>query len=393
MTSLSIVYYPDTPAVVSAEAAIALRAATAPADEGEVGAAPSPPAEDSREGEHGTGGDALGSSGSRRILAAAAATGTEPSPAGVYVAVGLEEGMVEMMRLSSRRAGTRLFDLVDPSRRSEHGSSSPSNASNPTSAALVHGAPSHGTSDSAADPHGPETPHAEACTAEPDENAAATGTAGGGDDGRFSLRIWDPTNEAPEGAAQAGETFRGTRRSSCDWRVPADKTGPALHALLGGDGGGLVVGLAASSPAVASVAATSNPTTPLSRAFSRRPRWGWGRASEGAATGRAGVVAGASGVSTEGEEGEQSFGVCTWDGRVGCCHLVAGADGHPQWRIAWTKQTEASCAMFLCGRSEAVESRGLRCLATGFPDYLNLFGVLSATFEPLSCRFSRVRWT
>ena len=269
-----------------------------------------------------------------------------PSAAGVYVSVGLETGAVEVMRLSIRRAGTRAFNLVSASGRSDRMSSSSAAGSRPVNSdsPAVDGEPSgdgiiSGRGGGDYDPNerlrGEELASAAAVAAtvevvEGESSTAAVasgGTIGEGLAARLRLDRGDsglPEPEILRAAAAAASVLGG-------WHVPADCNGYDSW-----KGRGLVVGFSDTGLGTAPFAAT--PQTPLDRTFgaaAAAPRWGWGKATGESVSGRSGSRAGG------GNEQQPVFAVCTMDGCVRCCQVVSTAEGQPQWKQLWTRQTKA----------------------------------------------------
>lgn len=270
------------------------------------------------------------------------------SAAGVYVAVGLDTGVVEVMRLSSQRMGTRTLDLVIASERSDRLSS---------------------ISDAAA-----------AADSHPAADGSAAGDALGGGLSRLSSDDRDahvclrsdtsasqPAAEGEPAAKLSGETMSRLRLDRdgvgnqeervlpgaaaaaaatataaglvasvlCGWHVPADS--PSADAWAGR---GLVVGFSDTEVGTSPFAET--PRTPLDHISGNVPTWGWGsKTSEG-------VGARASSSRTGSGDGQQVFAVCTMDGCVRCCRVVSTAEGQPQWTNLWTRQTKASFSSRAC---------------------------------------------
>ena len=305
--------------------------------------------------------------------------GLEASAAGVYVAVGLETGAAEVVRLSRRRAGTRLFDLVDTTARSSErlpsaweavgsGAADGGGGKSGGGGGDAGGSGSSGSalSDLKHPGHAGKPPEpSEGClggkspAGEQGEGRISVASAGGGgdsddEDGVASLRLDGEKIETEEGARSAA-TAAGPPATSawCGWRVPADidDDGPGPHSSRGWEGPGLVVGLSnpadAAAAAVAAAAAYSSasfavtPNTPLLNMSAGVRRWGWGRASEVTAGG-----GGARGGVGEGEDEDRMFAVCTLDGVVRCCQVVSTAGGQPRWRTMWTRKTKVSFSGF-----------------------------------------------
>lgn len=269
------------------------------------------------------------------------------SAEGVYVVVGLEAGGFEVMRLSSRRPGTRFFDLVDdPSHNTADGD---------------HRAEGHPYEDHGWGENHPRcgeecfeaqrfpamTSNSVACT------AAAASVAnigvGKGDPALETcpIRLEDGQDLRRPGESERVEGNLGGRRGAssafCDWRVPVEKDAAVPRALLGEQGWGLVVDMARATSVArtsatvgnppGSVAATPTGTPPLARPFLGGSGWGTFQGKDAAA----GI-----GGSADSEEGdEQAFAFCLSGRCVGYCRVVSTAEGLPRWRVVWTKQTEA----------------------------------------------------
>ena len=308
---------------------------------------------------------------------AEAEPGPEASAAGVYVAVGLETGAVEVVRLSRRRAGTRLFDLVDTAGRSSDRQPSAWEAA--VTGTVDDGGGGEGGSggggvrgkDAGSAPGDVKRPgHAGEPAPEPLEGflggkspggdcrerrdsvpgAGGGGGGGGNEDGVGSLRL-DGENNGTEKDVRLAAATGPTASTCCGWRVPADvDDGKDACSSCAWEGPGVVVGLshpahAAAAAAAAAVAASSStsfaatPNTPLPHVSTTGLRgWGWGRTAEVSAGGGGG---GKGGVG-EGDDEDRMFAVCTLNGFVRCCRVESTVGGQPRWRNVWTRQTKVT---------------------------------------------------
>ncbi|CAM9200039.1 unnamed protein product [Ectocarpus fasciculatus] len=271
------------------------------------------------------------------------------SAAGVYVAVGLDTGVVEVMRLSSQRMGTRMLDLVTASERSDRLSSisdaaaaadSYVEADGPAVGDALSGGLSRFSSDDR-DAH--VCLHSEMSASQPaaeGELAAKLRGESGNTVSRLRLDRDEVGNQqgrvltgAPAAAAATTATAAGLVASVlCGWHVPADS--PSADAWAGR---GLVVGF--SDTEVGTSPFTETPRTPLDHTSGNVPTWGWGsKTSEG-------VGAKASSRMGSGD-GQQVFAVCTMDGCVRCCRVGSTSEGQPQWTNLWTRQTKEALHSF-----------------------------------------------
>lgn len=338
VSSLSIVYVPETATVVpSATTTSRADSVAAAGAEAEVGAAAQADESGSERGDRGSA--VAGEAHLRSTREAAEAEKAETaSAAGVYVAAGLETGVVEVLRLSSRREGTRVFDLVRASERSDQLS-----PSQETAAAFrpvdegpdVGEASGDSLSQAVSGDYGAnERPRAaETGTGERGSSSQVVGMVG---DRAARLRL--DREEAglaersfPPGAttaAAAAATAGPMASALCGWHVPAECNSPESWA-----GRGLVVGF--SDTGLGNAPFDRMPRTPLDRSFGKAPRWGWGKAGDSAG-GRSGWR------GTRGGDEQQVFAVCTMDGCVRCCQVVSTAEGQPRWKKVWTRQTKAS---------------------------------------------------
>lgn len=264
---------------------------------------------------------------------------------GVYAAVGLESGIVQVMRLSSRRSesgrldlisgsGRQLFDVAESTAGSAAGAAGHSSTSTSTShhhastiPRFFYAAASEGR------------PRADSRTGGESLEHACDEKSGGRESGSLKLDAQD------SGAEQAAGTGGGGEESEDDqWWVPVDPNADIPLSMHGWTGSGLVVGLApphAHGYSAADNVVSATPTgagTPLSHhnlsghGTSNRGRRG-GSSSGGRDSGNVG------GRQVYGDA-QRSFGVCTADGRVCCCRVVSTAGGLPQWKRMWARQTE-----------------------------------------------------
>lgn len=243
--------------------------------------------------------------------------------AGGYVVVGLETRAVEVMRLSSRRAGTRVLDLVSASERSDR-------LSSPCDAAVSrHGtghdpvvgdAPGEEISRPAGeDQDSNERLRGEMLASQPAEDRDSASQASGPAESRQGPPSPDRNTSLPEESVLPGTVL-------CGWHVPADSTSSAAWT-----GRGLVVGFSDTDAGASAFAPT--PRSPLDHAFTKTPRLGWGKANDS--------VGARSACWADGGD-EQLFAVCTMDGCVRCCRVVSAAEGQPQWTNLWTRQTKVT---------------------------------------------------
>lgn len=265
---------------------------------------------------------------------------------GVYVVVGLEAGGFEVMRLSSRRPGTRFFDLVDGP--SENAADGDNRAEYPYEGHRC------GENHPRCGVEGFEAQGLPAMT-----SSSVTGTAAAASIANIGVGEGDPALETCPVRLEDGQDARrsrgseplggdpGGRRGASsalrDWRVPVEKNAAVPRALLGEQGWGLVVDLAGATSVArtsatagnppGSVAATPTGTPPLARTFLGGSGWGTFHAKDGAA--------GIGGGSDSEEGDEQAFAFCLSGRCVGYCRVVTTAEGLPRWRVVWTKQTEA----------------------------------------------------
>lgn len=338
VTSLSIVYVPETAAVLNPSTIS--RADSVAAGAAEADAAAAGAQADENVSEKGDRGGRVAREGSNpEASEASEAEKIEAaSAAGVYVAAGLETGVVEVLRLSSRREGARVFDLVRASERSDRMSSSldaPA-ASRPVDEGPDIPGEASGESNVGGDNGASERPRGN-----PEMLASAIG------DRNFSSQAHGPVDDRPapprldrgeSGLAEQIAALPGATAATagpmasalCGWHVPAECTSSESWT-----GRGLVVGFSDTELGTTPFAGT--PRTPLDRAFGKAPRWGWGKAGEG--------TGGRSGVRTRGGDEQQVFAVCTMDGCVRCCQLISNAEGQPRWKHLWTRQTKASFFM------------------------------------------------
>lgn len=263
------------------------------------------------------------------------------SAEGVYVVVGLEAGGFEVMRLSSRRPGTRFFDLVDdPS----------DNTADGDNLAEEHPYEDHRFGEN--HPRcGDECFEAKKVPAMTSNSVACTAASafvanigfGEGDPALETcpIRLEDGLIEGNLGGR------RGASSSFCDWRVPVEKNATVPRALLGEQGWGLVVDMVRATSVARTSATVGNPpgslaatptgTPPLARPFLGGSGWGAFHGKDGAAE-----IGGA-----DGEEGdERAFAFCLSGRCVGYCRVVSTAEGLPRWRVIWTRQTEAGLMIY-----------------------------------------------
>lgn len=345
VTSLSIVYVPEISVVPSASTTSRSGEGVAPpattqADgnsdnvEGSGrGPTTCPPHEDRPQGDSGS----MPSLASRTDVMEQGA-----SAAGVYVAVGLDTGVVEVMRLSSQRMGTRILDLVIASERSDRLSSISEAAAATDSHAAADGsvvgdALVGGLSRLSSDDRDAHVCfRSEMSTSQPAaEGELAAKLSGENTISRLRLDRDEVGNQEERflpgaaAATTATATAVGLVASIlCGWHVPADS--PSADAWVGR---GLVVGFSDTEVGRSPFAET--PRTPLDHTSGNVPTWGWGsKTSEG-------VGARASSRMGSGD-GQQVFAVCTMDGCVRCCRVVSTAEGQPQWTNLWTRQTKVS---------------------------------------------------
>ncbi|CAM9238514.1 unnamed protein product [Ectocarpus sp. 8 AP-2014] len=263
------------------------------------------------------------------------------STAGVYVAVGLDTGVVEVMRLSSQRMGTRILDLVIASERSDRLSSISDAAAAADSHPAADGSAAGDAIGGGLSRLSSDDRDAHVCLRS--ETSASQPPPEGEPAAKLSGEVGNQEERVLPGAAAATAataTVAGLVASVlCGWHVPADS--PSADAWAGR---GLVVGFSDTEVGTSPFAET--PRTPLDHTSGNVPTWGWGsKTSEG-------VGARASSSRTGSGDGQQVFAVCTMDGCVRCCRVVSTAEGQPQWTNLWTRQTKAS---FLFAR-EALHS-------------------------------------
>ena len=350
VTSLAIVHLPET----DGTAPTSEKSGPGPTDSGiNHGACGGLTAQDELGGRYGFGhrcsGETRNSGGlgsSQRPECAESATGY--SAEGVYVAIGIEVGGVEVVRLSRRRPGSRFLELVDPSGRSDEASEGDDHRDGPPRAREE-------VPDEV--PVGEAKPHSNEIQARGSVVSRGPAAIGaemrGGDHARE-----DPPLRRPD--AQQGDRSResdpplfswtaGRGRSELvpsaqrSWRVPVEKTAAVPRALGSEHGWGLVVGLAASvgtavtASAPDPAAVTPTGTVPPSRVFPEASRWGSGRHATERASG---VGSGRCGGEVGKDDDEQAFAVCLSGRCVGSCRVVSTVEGLPRWRVVWTKQTE-----------------------------------------------------
>eukprot|EP00903_Cladosiphon_okamuranus_P011768 g11062.t1 len=338
VTSLSIVYVPETPNVLPSSTLSRADSAGADAAEEAAAAAAVAPGEYGNElGDHVS---SMTREGSNQEVTEAEKVEIA-SAAGVYVAAGLETGVVEVIRLSSRREGTRVFDLVRASERSDRMSSSldaqaasrsvdekPDNTGEAPGDGKVGGnrdANDRPRDDSESSPSGGK--------GERNVSPQGIGTA----DDRTARPLLDREGSGlvDQSAALPGAATASTSGPMasilCRWHVPA-----ACKSSESWIGRGLVVGFLDTGLGTPPFAGT--PRTPLDRGFGKAPRWGWGKAGEG--------TGGRSGGRAAGGGGQQVFAVCTMDGCVRCCQVVSNAERQPRWKNLWTRQTKEALHSF-----------------------------------------------
>lgn len=345
VTSLSIVYVPETAPVLNTGTLSRADSVAAGAGEAEAATAVAAAAAaaaaqaDENGSERGDRGSPIAREGSNQEDTEAEKV-EAASPAGVYVAAGLETGVVEVLRLSSRREGTRVFDLVRASERSDRMSSS---LDAPTASRSVDEGPdttdeaAGGSNDVVGGDHDANEPpdggnperSAPGTTGERSLSFQVTGAA---DDRSAPPRLDREGSGPAEHSAALPEaptaaTSGPTASVLCGWHVPAE-----CKSSESWTGRGLVVGFSDTGLGTAPFAGT--PRTPLDRAFGKAPRRGWGKAGES--------VGGRGGGRTAGGDEQQVFAVCTMDGCVRCCQVVSNAEGQPRWKKLWTRQTKAS---------------------------------------------------
>lgn len=323
--------------------------------------------------------DSRGSMGLASPLTDADVPDSVASAAGVYVAVGLAMGGLEVMRVSSRRLGSRFFDLVDLSeqetatarrchatrnsgddRRGGGGRGSESVAAVVgTSKESIQNQDIKEESESGT-PRSPVVSKAEVTfTADGksdlpgDKKSDSDG--GSHDSGPVRLETAPIPQEEEAEAVIAIEAVKPTARPAVrSWRVPLDVNGSYPSSLFTQDGHALVLGLVNSETA-ASAAATTNAAKPSASAPSGStstgmPRWRWGRSGEGMSAGpeaegnssSLGGLSNRGGGETEADNEDEAFAVCTSDGCVGCCRVVCTPEGLPQWRVLWMRQAEVT---------------------------------------------------
>eukprot|EP00752_Nemacystus_decipiens_P009212 g8228.t1 len=330
VTSLSIVYVAETASALSASPP---SRADAIADGAAEAAAPAAQA-DEHGSEKGDRGSPVAREGSNQETTEAEKV-EAASAAGVYVAAGLETGVVEVLRLSSRREGTRVFDLVKASERSDRMSSSqdppaPSRPANedPDTAGEM---PGDGNNAGGGDHNANEPP----CGVDPDRSSSSqvAGTA----DGRLADPRLDREESGPadQSAPPPGVGTTATQGAMasvlCGWHVP-----PECKSSDSWTCRGLVVGLSDAGLGTAPIAGT--PRTQLDGAFGKAVRWGRGKSGESAG--------GRGGGRTVGGDEQQMFAVCTMDGCIRCCQVVSNAEGQPRWKKLWTRQTKEALHSF-----------------------------------------------
>ncbi|CAM9136944.1 unnamed protein product [Scytosiphon promiscuus] len=248
--------------------------------------------------------------------------------AGVYVAVGLETRAVEVMRLSSRRAGTRVLDLVSASERSDR-------LSSPCDEAASSRGTSHGplTFDLSGndfsriagdDKDSNDHLRGEKLASQSAEDRDSASQASGEVGNRQACSPVDRDTSPPEEGLLPGTVL-------CGWHVPADSSSSDEWT-----GRGLVVGFSDPEPGASPFAPT--PRSPLDHTFTKAPKWGWGKTSDS-------VGARSTCWADRGDE-QQVFAVCTMDGCVRCCRIVSTSEGQPQWTSLWTRQTKEALHSF-----------------------------------------------
>lgn len=294
--------------------------------------------------------DGLGPPGRRKDV---------PTAGGIYVALGLKNETVQVMRLSCRSEGTDLMELVNvagprkrtPSRSVRTGSGK---------------APLAGNREYPGELDSPDSPeerlYGETLARETEHDQDS--------DGYQQARPL-PSDTAARGGVEEekissdsklGSSRGGSRESSGEGlrdesRFSGQVYGEIPPSSNNWSGPGMVVALAANpSPACEIPAANVTPTsTPISRSRSGLGNpasirsWGGVEASGagswiGGGGGGLGRRDGSGGFS--GDEGgwdvreAQMFGLCSADGRVCCCRIVSAPGVPPRWQTVWGKQTE-----------------------------------------------------
>ncbi|CAB1099680.1 unnamed protein product [Ectocarpus sp. CCAP 1310/34] len=269
------------------------------------------------------------------------------SAAGVYVAVGLDTGVVEVMRLSSQRVGTRILDLVIASERSDRLSSISDAAAAADSHPAADGSAAGDTLGGGLSRLSSDDRDAHVCLRS--ETSASQPAAEGGPAAKLSgesntmsrLRldrdeVGNQEKRVLPGAAAAAvatATAAGLVASVlCGWHVPADS--PSADSWAGR---GLVVGFSDTEAGTSPFAET--PRTPLGHTSGNVPTRGWGsKTIEGVGAGASSSQTGSGDgrqealhsfqrLDFEHEEGgtESLFVVCSWSGNT----LMFDAEGMP----------------------------------------------------------------
>lgn len=329
VTSLSLVYVPET-------ATDSVAAGAADAEAATTAAAAAQASESA--GDRGGHGSPI-----HREVSNPEATETDKvdaaSAAGVYVAAGLETGVVEVLRLSSRREGTRTFDLVRASERSDRmfspldaAAASPRPVDERPDTGQASGDGLVGGGDRDANNERPRGGYPERSASGASERNVSPQAAGTVGDSPARLRLDREGSRLAEQSAGLPEattaaTAAPTASAFCGWHVPAED-----KASESWTGRGLVVGFSDTGLGTAPFAGT--PRTPLDRTYGKAPRLGWGKAGESGG--------GRSGRRTTGADEHQVFAACTMDGCVRCCQVTSNVEGQPRWKRLWTRQTKAS---------------------------------------------------